>query len=112
MIDGTQLHSLFDMLGKDIINAIRLEFIEDSAEKMTRLQKMWADKNYHELEEVSHSLKSASLNMALQGFAARCQQIESAAAQHNDTVIQANLDGLSTLYQDSLKALEVYFLTD
>jgi histidine phosphotransfer protein HptB len=112
MIDHTQLDTLTQLLGKDTINQIRLEYVEDSAQKMTQLLQAWDDRNYEELKQTSHSLKSASLNIGVPIFAQQCQQIEKAALQHSEQGIQAIIDTLPALHATSLKELEKYFLSN
>ena len=110
MIDQTHLDTLTQLLGRDTINQIRLEYIEDSGEKLEQLLQAWDEKNYSELRQISHSLKSASLNMAMSAFAKQCQQIEQLATlQHNEQDMQAIIDELPSLHTRSLLALEQYF---
>ena len=109
MIDRAHLDSLIQLLGKETINEIHLEFIDDSNEKMTQLIQAWDKRDYQELRHVSHSLKSASLNMAMLIFAKQCQLIEEAAAQQSGQGMQAIIDGLPAIHQTSLKELEEYF---
>lgn len=110
MIDHTYLNSLTELLGKDVINQIRLEYVEDSTEKMRLLLAAWDERDYKILHEVSHSLKSASLNMAMRVFAERCQFIEQSASQSREDGVQDIIDGLTVTHSESLKALEAYFL--
>ena len=110
MIDRAHLDSLIQLLGKETINNIRLEFINDSNEKVGLLLQAWDKRDYKELRHLSHSLKSASLNMAMQGFAKQCQFIEEAATQQSDHGMQATIDGLPAVHQASLDELEAYFL--
>ncbi|NVK75061.1 histidine kinase [Marinomonas sp. CT5] len=109
MIDKNHLNSLSELLGRDTVNQIRLEYVEDSFEKLTLLQQAWQDKNYPELAHISHSLKSASLNMAMQLFAEQCQKIEKAASQHSDQDLQDIIEKLPAIRQASLEELEIYF---
>jgi|GEM_PF-1711562 HPt (histidine-containing phosphotransfer) domain-containing protein len=109
MIDTAHLDTLTQLLGRDTINQIRLEYIEDSHEKLAQLLQAWDTKDYSELRQVSHSLKSASLNMAMSVFAKQCQQIEQSASQHNEQGMQAIIDTLPSLHTLSLRALNEYF---
>ena len=109
MIDHAHLDSLIQLIGKETTNAIRLEFIDDSNEKITLLIQAWDKRDFQELRQVSHSLKSASLNMAMQVFAKQCQMIEEAATQQSDQGVQAIIDDLPTIHQASLKELDEYF---
>lgn len=49
MINYAQLDSLIQLLEKDTINQIRLEFVDDSHEKMTLLIRAWNIRDYQEL---------------------------------------------------------------
>lgn len=109
MIDTSHLDTLTQLLGRDTINQIRLEYIEDSHDKLAQLLQAWNTKNYSELRQVSHSLKSASSNMAMSVFAKQCQQIEQSALQHNEQGLQAIIDTLPSLHTSSLQALKQYF---
>lgn len=110
MIDHTYLDSLTQLLGKDVINQIRLEYVEDSTQKIEQLLTAWDEKDHKILQEVSHSLKSASLNMAMHVLAEQCELIEQSASQSSDNGIQEVMDSLPTVHLASLKALEAYFL--
>ena len=109
MIDHAHLDSLIQLIGKETTNAIRLEFVDDSNEKVTLLIQAWDKRDYQELRQISHSLKSASLNMAMQVFAKQCQLIEQAATEQSDQGVQAIIDSLPTMHQASLKELDAYF---
>lgn len=109
MIDHAHLDSLIDLIGKETINNIRLEFVDDSNEKIALLLQAWERRNYQELRQVSHSLKSASLNMAMQVFAKQCQLIEEAATQQSDQGVQAIMDSLPAIHKSSLEELDAYF---
>ena len=110
MIDHAHLDSLIQLLGKETINNIRLELIDDSNEKIALLLEAWDKRDYQELKHLSHSLKSASLNMAMQVFAKQCQFIEEAATQQSDHDMQAIIDDLPAVHQASLDELEAHFL--
>ncbi|MGO2353536.1 MAG: Hpt domain-containing protein [Marinomonas foliarum] len=110
MIDHAHLNSLIQLIGKDTMNDIRLEFIADSQEKMALLFQAWHDKDYDTLKNIGHSLKSASLNMALRMLAEQYQQIERLAAQHNNHDMQAIMDQLPALHEASLKELDNLFI--
>lgn len=110
MIDYSHLNSLTDLLGKKVINQIRLDYEEDCKQKMKSLEEAWNEKNYEQLQQVSHSLKSASLNMAMQFFAEKCQFIENAASQKNEQRIANMIDTLPDIHQRSLKELQAYFV--
>lgn len=112
MIDHEHLNSLIQLIGKDTMNDIRLEFITDSQEKMVLLLQAWDNKDYDTLKNISHSLKSASLNMALRMLAEQYQQIERLAAQHNKQDMQVIMDHLPALHQASLKELDNLFIND
>lgn len=109
MIDHEHLESLTQLIGKDTMDQIRLEFIDDSHEKMTQLLQAWEERNYDALRDISHSLKSASLNMALRRFAEQCQQVEMASIQHDEQAIQPIIHQLPALHQASLNALADLF---
>ncbi|PYF78978.1 HPt (histidine-containing phosphotransfer) domain-containing protein [Marinomonas alcarazii] len=110
MIDHAHLNSLIQLIGKDTMNDIRLEFITDSQEKMALLFQAWDNEDYDTIKNIGHSLKSASLNMALRRLAEQFQQIERLAAQHNKQDMQAIMDHLPALHQASLKELDELFL--
>lgn len=112
MIDYDHLTSLVEVLGKETMNKIRVEFVDDSTEKMTLLLAAWEAQNNYDIREISHSLKSASLNMAMKDFAAQCQQMESPAEPQSHAERQAIMDNLPALHQASLAELEAYFLAD
>ncbi|ETI59718.1 Hpt domain-containing protein [Marinomonas profundimaris] len=109
MINRAQLDSLTQFLGKDDINQIRLQYTQDSCLKVSLLLSAWRERDYQELQRLSHSLKSSSLNMAMQMFAKQCQQIEKLAPLHDDQGLQAIIDTLPALHQVSLKELAAYF---
>lgn len=110
MIEKSQINALIDLLGKDTINDIRLQYVEDSTQKIAKLKSAWDEEDYQTLQEISHSLKSSSLNMAMRAFAQQCEKIEQSASQQSDNGIQDILDSLSTIHSESLAALETYFL--
>ncbi len=110
MINYSQLNSLIDLLGKNVINPIRLDYEEDSTQKLIKLVEAWNAKDYEQLQHISHSLKSSSLNMGMQFFADKCQRIENAARRKNDLGIANVIDDLSDIHQQSLKELQAYFI--
>lgn len=112
MIDNEQINDLIKRLGKEMINGIRMEYIEDSTQKIAHLLDAWNERNYQTLQEISHALKSSSLNMAMHTFSEQCQRIEQLASQHNENSVQAIINDLPNVYSASLKVLDTYFIDE
>ena len=53
MIDQTHLDTLTQLLGRDTINQIRLEYIEDSGEKLEQLLQAWDEKTIRSLDRLA-----------------------------------------------------------
>jgi HPt (histidine-containing phosphotransfer) domain-containing protein len=109
MIDHSYLDTLTQLLGKNAINDIRLGYVDDSTQKMSDLLAAWQTRDYIKIQEISHSLKSASLNMAMTHFAEKCQIIEQLAPKHDEQGIHNTIDNLSAVHQKSLIELAAYF---
>ncbi|BFM50174.1 Hpt domain-containing protein [Marinomonas sp. THO17] len=109
MIDTAYLDSLTQLLGKNTVNQIRLEFVKDSSQKLELLLTAWQEQDYQQLKQVSHSLKSASLNMAANQLAEQCAIIEAASANEQASPIAAAIELLPTLHKETLAVLSDYF---
>ncbi|AEF56508.1 Hpt domain-containing protein [Marinomonas posidonica] len=109
MIDKAYLDSLTELLGKSTVDQIRLEYVQDSTNKLNQLMSAWGNRDFEELQQLSHSLKSASLNMAAKQFAQQCEIIEKSAKKEDETPIQTVIESLSDLHRETLMALSGYF---
>ncbi|MFT2098960.1 Hpt domain-containing protein [Marinomonas sp. 2405UD66-6] len=109
MIDHSYLDSLVELLGKDTINEIRLVYVNESAEKLEDLFAAWEAKNFTELQDISHSLKSSSLSMAMADFAEQCRMIEELSQTADEQGIKPITENLSVVYHKSLEELVAYF---
>ncbi|KZN14471.1 Hpt domain-containing protein [Marinomonas sp. TW1] len=109
MIDKAYLDSLTELLGKNTVNQIRLEYVQDSTLKLEQLLRAWEERDFETLKQVSHSLKSASLNMAAKQFAQQCEIIEKSAGKGDETPIQTTIKSVSDVHKETLMALSGYF---
>lgn len=109
MIDHSYLDSLVELLGKDTINGIHLVYVNESAEKLQDLLTAWKAKNYTALQDISHSLKSSSLSMAMTDFAEQCRMIEELSQTADEQGIKPITENLSVVYHKSLEELAAYF---
>ncbi|RBO86293.1 Hpt domain-containing protein [Marinomonas aquiplantarum] len=109
MIDKAYLDSLTELLGKSTVNQIRLEYVQDSSSKLDQLLSAWDNRDFEALKQISHSLKSASLNMAAKQFAGQCEIIEKSAEKKDEAPIQNAIEHVSDLHKETLMALSGYF---
>lgn len=109
MIDKAYLDSLTELLGQNTVNQIRLEFVKDSSQKLEQLLDAWQQEDFQQLKQVSHSLKSASLNMAARQLAEQCAIIEAASAEEKAEPIAAIIETLPKLHKETMMALSGYF---
>lgn len=109
MIDRAYLDSLVELLGKDTINEIRLIYLQESAQKLDDLAAAWKNQNYTDLQEISHSLKSSSLSMAMTDLAEQCREIEEFSKLPDKPNIDRLMKTLSKTHQKSLVELADYF---
>ncbi|WP_158541176.1 Hpt domain-containing protein [Marinomonas piezotolerans] len=108
-IDTAQLQNLINLLGADMLQRVRQSFLEDSEPKIAQLKHAIAERDFAAIEQLSHSLKSASSNLALTELAAELAQLEAQATAHNDADFQRLYDNIESLYVQSVKALSDYF---
>lgn len=109
LLDTTHLNELVELLGKDTVHQICQDFIRDSQHKFSQLEQTWQENDLPTLGTLSHSLKSASANMALQSFSVEMAKLEKNASLGNLEAIQSQLSSLPALYQESIHSLEHYF---
>ena len=100
-IDTHQLQSLISILGANTLARVRQSYLEDSEPKLAQLKHAIDGQQFSEVEQISHSLKSASANMALGQLAAIFAEMEQQSAQGKP-------ERLSDLY---LQAEECYWLS-
>lgn len=85
-LDTQQLTMLLDILGREMLQKVHQSYLADSQTKMQQLQQAIAESDCPTVDHLSHSLKSASANLAMSDLASIFAQMEAQAAQgeHQD----------------------------
>ncbi|MFD1382893.1 Hpt domain-containing protein [Rhodanobacter aciditrophus] len=108
-IDTDQLQSLISILGKETLVRVRQSYLEDSEPKLAQLKQAVETNQLASVEQLSHSLKSASANMALSDLAKCFADMEHQAAQsHSDQLMTLYIKAESC-YGQSVTALKEFF---
>ncbi|ADZ93354.1 Hpt domain-containing protein [Marinomonas mediterranea] len=109
LIDSTHLTALLQIIGADALNAIKETYIRDVQDKLPELLKHATTDNFTLINELSHSLKSASANMGLTILSKRYAYIEHASENKQHERLLEEVRSLQTLQDNSLTALEDLF---
>lgn len=109
LLDHNHLNSLIDLLGRESIEQVWINYQEDSAQKMEALLQAWEQQDFFVLEALSHSLKSASSNMALSRLADSLKQLEEASIAGDVARAKHIIQILPELYSISVKEMNLYF---
>lgn len=94
-VDHTQLKTLMDIIGLDTLGRVKQSYLSDSRTKIAELENAIENQDIKQVEHISHSLKSASSNLALSTLAGVFAQMESDAGQ-------GQVENLSHLYQSAV----------
>ena len=111
-VDQTQLKTLLEILGKDTIRRVKESYIEDSHPKLDYLGKAITDGDFEAVEQLSHSLKSASSNLALSGVAEVFAQLEALATQQQASQLAALYQAAQTSYHQEVAELDALLLNN
>ncbi|MCO4785701.1 Hpt domain-containing protein [Marinomonas atlantica] len=97
-VDHAQLKTLMDIIGRDTLSRVKQSYFSDSQTKLVNLKTAIEANDLHQVEQLSHSLKSSSSNLALATLASVFAHMESDASQ-------GQAENLSNLY---LSAVDEY----
>lgn len=106
VVDHTQLKTLKDILGRDTLLKVKRSYEEDSQAKLVTLEDAVSTGNLEHVEQLSHSLKSASSNLALVSLAKLFAEMENHANQGQTTPLSTLLQQAKTQYPSALDELE------
>lgn len=104
-VDRTQLQTLIDIIGRETLVRVKESYIEDSQAKLIALGKAVAEKQLKEVDQLSHSLKSASANLALTSLADVFAQLELLSGQGQEEPLDALFEQANQEYQTALTEL-------
>lgn len=105
VVDHTQLKTLKDILGRDTLLKVKHSYEEDSQAKLVSLEVAVSTGNLEHVEELSHSLKSASSNLALVSLASLFAQMEATASQGQAEPLSALFHSAKAEYPTALDEL-------
>lgn len=94
VVDQTQLNTLKDIIGRDTLLKVKRSYEEDSQAKLVTLEQAVNAGDLNHVEQLSHSLKSASSNLALISLASLFAEMERHASQ-------GQAESLNTLFQSA-----------
>ncbi|WP_417506887.1 Hpt domain-containing protein [Marinomonas gallaica] len=94
-VDHAQLKSLMDIIGRDTLSRVKQSYFNDSQAKLVSLKTAIEEHDLYQVEQLSHSLKSSSSNLALSTLASVFAHMESDASQ-------GQAENLSNLYQSAV----------
>jgi HPt (histidine-containing phosphotransfer) domain-containing protein len=87
-----------------LLERSRGKFLENGQRELAELRQLVADGAYPQAASVAHKLKGASLTIGATRLGAQLQQIEVAADQRQDAVVQL-LDDLDQCFDNVREAL-------
>lgn len=108
-VDIQQLTALVELLGVDTLTKVRSSYIQDSQTKMVELATAVEQGDTKTVEQLSHSLKSASANLSLTRLAELFAQMEAQANQNDDSQLATLYQQAHTEYQSSIEVLNKAF---
>ena len=108
-IDSQQLTTLLEILGAERLALVRQSYLSDSASKMQALGQSVAEQDWHAVNQLSHSLKSASANLALLSLADLLAQMEAQSAQEQGDSMQRLYEAAQSEYDRSVAELNAAF---
>lgn len=108
-LDTNHLKTLQDILGADILKKVRASYLEDSAPKIERLGEAIAQQDFTNVNTLSHSLKSASANLAMLELADIFAQLEAQASQEQNTNMTELYQAAVAEYQLAVSELNTAF---
>ena len=105
-VDQIQLKTLKDILGSETLHRVKESYIEDSQPKLELLGNAVESLDFATIEQLSHSLKSASSNLALSELARLFANMEAAATQQEPSSLAALYDAVQVTYPEELLELD------
>ncbi len=105
-VDQTQLKTLQDIIGKETLQKVQRSYIEDSEPKLSALGDAIETEDFATIEQLSHSLKSASSNLALSGVAEVFAQLEALATQQQTSQLAALYQAAQASYHQEVAELD------
>ncbi|CUB03619.1 Hpt domain-containing protein [Marinomonas fungiae] len=105
LVDHTQLKTLKDILGRDTLLRVKGSYEEDSQAKLNALEQAVNASNLEQVEQLSHSLKSASSNLALVSLTRLFAQMEASASQGQAEPLMTLLQNAQAEYPTALAEL-------
>ena len=105
-VDQTQLKTLQDIIGKETLQKVQRSYIEDSEPKLLALGDAIETGDFATIEQLSHSLKSASSNLALSGVAEVFAQLEALATQQQTSQLAALYQAAQASYHQEVAELD------
>lgn len=90
---------------EDIYSDICRTFVEESQERIEKLQGFFDDSNWHDYRILVHALKSNALNIGANSLSEMARELEMAAKEENGVYIQDNHHKVIELYKEVVREL-------
>ncbi len=106
-LDVNVLNELEEFMGDDIDSLIEM-FLKETPRIIKTIDHHITAKNFDEIKQLAHTLKSTSANIGAKGLTHFCKQLEQAAIQSQDALVSKIQVKLKKTYQVTLQELKKY----
>ncbi len=91
---------------KNMLGKVATLFLEDAAAALTQLRQLTQQKELEAVRQKAHALKSASANLGATQLSQACAELEAAAHNNRDELIDTLFANLETSANDAISAIE------
>lgn len=106
-LDVYMLTDLKEFMGEDIDSLLTL-FQEESPQIIKAISHHLGERNFDEVKQLAHTLKSTSANIGAVGLNHFCKKLEKAASQGSFTIMNSTYKKLKKAYEVTIKELHKY----
>ena len=105
ILDTSILQDDFLILGPEKTGRMVEAFVDSSERKVGQMAHAVAANDWSTIAYIAHNLRGSAASLGLLSLEARTKLLETAAKSENVEEVSAHIDGLGTLYDESLVAL-------
>jgi len=106
IIDKTCMSNHLQLLGKDRAQRIYAAYCQDVSKIIEKIASHCEGRNFQATEDAAHTLKSASRNVGMIFMAQLAEQIEAAAKNHDNDLVQIKVNQLCDSKVNNLAAFQ------
>ncbi|ACA85989.1 PAS domain S-box protein [Shewanella woodyi] len=110
LFDEGVISELFDVLGQESVEGMYSVYLSETVERLEVLKTLMKNRNYHEIDNQAHTLKSSSGSFGAQALYKVAKNLEKSAREKDENNIEFHFLAVQQVGDETVKAFKDRFI--